>query len=96
MFDVRRDKKRAVEEDLLALSLRHLVELPILLGVAGVPLKTGALSQVIGEAGHSQMYMLDIYACQAREGRGRSAPLCLYFAVRWTPIVPMASENAEV
>jgi hypothetical protein len=67
MFDVRRDKKRAVEEDLLALSLRHLVEFPILLGGAGVPLKTGALSQVIGEAGHSHMYMWDIYACQACE-----------------------------
>lgn len=53
MFDVRGDQERAVEENLFALSLRHLVELPILLGVAGVPLKTGALSQVVREAGHA-------------------------------------------
>jgi hypothetical protein len=52
MFDVWRHQERAVEEDLFTLSLRHLVQFPILLGVAGVPLKTGALSQVVGEAAH--------------------------------------------
>jgi len=52
MVDVRRHQKGAVEEDLLALTLRHLVELPILLRVPGVPLKAGARSQVIGKAGH--------------------------------------------
>jgi hypothetical protein len=50
--EVGRHKERAVEENLFAFTLRHLVEFPILLGVAGVPLETGALSKVIGKAGH--------------------------------------------
>src|SRR6266511_682239 len=52
VFDVWRHQEWAVEEHLLALSLGDLVQVPVLVGVAGVPLKTGALSQVIGKAGH--------------------------------------------
>jgi len=52
MFEIGRHHKRAVEENLLALTLRHVVEFPVLIRVAGIPLKTGALSKVIGEAGH--------------------------------------------
>jgi hypothetical protein len=59
-FDVWRNEEWAVEEQLLALSLGDLVQVPILVSVAGVPLKTSALSQVIGKAGHIAMYMLNI------------------------------------
>jgi len=52
VFDVWRHEEWAVEEYLLALSLGDLVQVPILVGIAGVPLKTGALRQVIGKAGH--------------------------------------------
>jgi hypothetical protein len=52
VFDVWRNQEWAVEEHLLALSLGDLVQLPILVSVADVPLETGALSQVIGKAGH--------------------------------------------
>src|SRR5204863_133546 len=53
VFDVWRHQEWAVEEHLLALSLGDLVQVPVLVGIAGVPLKTGALSQVIGKAGHT-------------------------------------------
>src|SRR5947208_16294174 len=56
MFDVWRHQEWAVEEHLLALSLGDLVQVPVLVGVAGVPLKTGALSQVVGKAGHLHVY----------------------------------------
>ena len=52
VFDVWRHEEWAVEEHRLAVSLGDLVRVPIFVGVAGVPLKTGALSQVIGKAGH--------------------------------------------
>jgi len=52
VFNVWRHEEWAVEEQLLALSLGHLVQVPILASVADVPLKTGALSEVIGKAGH--------------------------------------------
>jgi hypothetical protein len=52
VFDVWRHEEWTVEEHLLALSLGDLVQVPVLFGVAGVPLKTRALSQVIGKAGH--------------------------------------------
>jgi hypothetical protein len=52
MLNVRRHQERALEKDLLALPLRYVVQLPILLGGAGVPLKPSALSQVIREARH--------------------------------------------
>jgi len=52
VFNVWRHEQWAVEEYLLALSLGDLVQVPVLVGVADVPLKTGALNQVIGKAGH--------------------------------------------
>jgi len=52
VFDVWRHQEGAVEEHLLALSLGDLVQVPILVSVAEVPLKAGALNQVIGKAGH--------------------------------------------
>jgi hypothetical protein len=52
VFDVWRHEEWAVEEYLLTLSLGDLVQVPILVSVADVPLKTGALSQVIAKAGH--------------------------------------------
>jgi len=52
VFDVWRHEEWAVEEYLLALSLGDLVQVPILVRVAAVPLKTGALNQVIGKTGH--------------------------------------------
>jgi len=56
VFDVWRHQEWAVEENLLALSLGDLVQLPVLVGVTSVPLKTGALSQIFGKAGHIYVY----------------------------------------
>src|SRR6058998_1577289 len=74
VFDVWRHQEWAVEEHLLALSLGNLVQVPVLVGVASVPLKTGALSQVIGKAGHKSMYMLNIYVCQAPDRFAARSP----------------------
>jgi hypothetical protein len=52
VFDVCRNEEWAVEEHLLALSLGDLVQVHILVSGADVPLKTRALNQVIGKAGH--------------------------------------------
>jgi len=66
VFAVWRHQEWAVEEHLLALSLGDLVQVPVLAGVAGVPLKPGALSQVIGKAGHVYVYAEYIRMSSAR------------------------------
>jgi len=49
---VRRDDNGSVEEHLLALSLTHPMRTPVLLGVPGVPLETGAVREDFGEFEH--------------------------------------------
>jgi hypothetical protein len=50
---VRRDDDWSVEERLLALSLTHPMRTPVLLGVPGIPLETGAVREDFGEFWHS-------------------------------------------
>jgi hypothetical protein len=67
MRRIRRYEYRPLEEDLLALARRDLEAFPILVDVAGIPIKAGACSEFLGKLVHGQKYILVIYSRQAQD-----------------------------
>src|SRR6266852_2772288 len=75
-----------VEKDLLALRLRHLMQFPVLLRVARVPLEPGTFDQVVGKGGHTES-ICPVYtkgnACSCASAFGNRPEACATAAVHW-------------